>query len=61
MPVVFLSGDKGLCEDAKNLNKNIVTVDVSEGKGASSISIHPNKAIEKIKEGMKKSIKKRFV
>ncbi len=42
----------------KNLNKNIVTVAVSEGKGASSISIHPNKAVEMIKEGMKKALKK---
>ncbi len=58
VPVVFLSGDKGLCEDAKKLNDNIVTVAVSEGKGASSISIHPDKAIEKIKEGMKKALKK---
>ena len=57
IPIAFLSGDKGICEEAKKFNKNIVTVAVSEGKGASSISIHPNKVIKLIKEGMKDALK----
>ena len=57
VPVAFLSGDKGLCEDAKKLNENIVTVAVSEGKGAASMSIHPNKAVNLIEEGMKDALK----
>ena len=33
IPIVFLSGDKGLCEDVKGINKNIKTIAVKEGKG----------------------------
>lgn len=57
IPVAFLSGDKGICDHGKKLNKNIVTVAVSEGKGGSSMSIHPNKAVKLIKEGMKSALK----
>ena len=55
VPVVFLSGDKGLCETAKCL-KNIVTVAVKEGKGNSTVSIHPELALELICEGAKEAI-----
>ena len=60
IPIIFLSGDKGICEEAKEINENIVTVAVSEGVGASSTSIHPNKAVELIKKGMAESLKKDF-
>ncbi|HZJ76704.1 MAG TPA: M55 family metallopeptidase [Oscillospiraceae bacterium] len=33
IPVVFLSGDKGICEEAKRFNPDIVTVVTSEGIG----------------------------
>lgn len=56
VPVVFLSGDKGLCESVKNLNENIVTVAVKEGKGNSTVSIHPELALELIEEGVKKAL-----
>lgn len=53
VPVLFLSGDRQLCETAKSLNLNIKTVAVSEGMGNASISINPDIAVEKIKEGVK--------
>jgi D-amino peptidase len=56
VPVVFLSGDKGLCESAKCLNENIVTVAVKEGKGNSTVNIHPDLALELIEEGVKKAL-----
>ena len=56
VPVVFLSGDKGLCESAKSLNENIVTVAVKEGKGNSTINIHPELALDLIEEGVKKAL-----
>lgn len=56
VPVVFLSGDKGLCEDTKTLNSNIQTVAVKEGIGNSTISIHPELAIEKIKDGVREAL-----
>jgi D-amino peptidase len=50
VPVVMVTGDKGLCDDATGIIPNIATVAVSEGIGASSVSIHPNIALRKIKE-----------
>jgi D-amino peptidase len=56
VPVVMLTGDKGLCDEAKKNIPNIITVAVNEGKGSSSISIHPTKAIKKIKSAAKKAL-----
>lgn len=56
VPVVFLSGDKGLCEEVKSLNKNIVTVAVKEGKGNSTINIHPDLALKMIEESVQKAL-----
>ena len=51
IPVAFLSGDKGICEEAKKFDENIVTVATSEGIGAASVSIHPGKSVELIRDG----------
>ena len=50
VPVLFASGDKLLCEEAKRINGNIETVAVSEGIGDASVSIHPNMAVKNIKQ-----------
>ena len=52
VPVLFLSGDRQLCESAGRLNKNIKTVAVSEGHGSGSISINPDLAVERIRKGV---------
>ena len=57
VPVVFLSGDKGLCEHVKSVNENIVTVAVNEGVGDSTISMQPDVAIRLISEGVEKALK----
>lgn len=57
VPVVMVSGDKGLEEEIKNINLNIKTVAVKEGVGNSTISIHPNLAIENIRKTAEKSLK----
>ncbi len=49
VPVLLLTGDRELCETAKEYNPNIVTVPVSEGIGNGSVSIHPELAAERIK------------
>lgn len=54
--VAFLSGDEMLCENAKKLFPNIVTVPVSKGIGNASVSIHPNLALKKIQTGVKESL-----
>lgn len=58
VPVAFLSGDKGLCSEVHKLNENIVTVAVNEGIGNSTVSIHPDVAISRIKEGVEKALRK---
>jgi D-amino peptidase len=57
VPVLFLSGDRMLCESAKKLNPNIKTVAVSEGIGNGSISINPNLALKRIKQGVLEALK----
>jgi D-amino peptidase len=57
VPVVFVSGDKGLCEEAAGLNSNIGTVAVKEGVGNSTINIHPELARTRIKDGAAKALK----
>lgn len=49
VPVLLLTGDRELCETAKEYNPNIITVPVSEGIGSGSVSIHPDLAAERIK------------
>ncbi|MCJ7435686.1 MAG: M55 family metallopeptidase [Anaerolineales bacterium] len=57
VPVVFVSGDKGLCEEVTGLNPAIGTIAVKEGIGNSTVNIHPELAIARIKEGMAKALK----
>jgi len=56
VPVVFLSGDQALCKRVKKINPNIETVAVKEGRGSSTISIHPDRAVELIRSGIKRGL-----
>ncbi len=56
VPVAFVSGDEMLCNDAKELFPNIVSVPVSRGIGLASISIHPELALKKIKDGVRNAL-----
>ena len=56
VPVVFVSGDKMLCETAKALIPAITAIPVSEGLGNASISIHPTKALSLIRQGIKTAL-----
>lgn len=58
VPVVFLSGDKALCEKAKIDYPNITTVSVLEGLGDGSLSIHPSLATKLIEAGVKEALSK---
>ena len=57
VPVVFLSGDKALCDFAEEFVPGIVTVPVNEGRGGSVVSMHPDLAVKAIKEGAKRAVK----
>ena len=52
VPVVFVSGDKGLCKEVISFNDNIRTLAVNQGIGDSAISIAPRLAIKRIQEGV---------
>ncbi len=57
VPVVFVSGDQGLCAEIKGFNPHIETVAVKEGIGNSTVSLHPDVAVSRIKEGTAKALK----
>jgi D-amino peptidase len=52
VPVVFVSGDDGICEIANSFNDNIKTVSTKKGIGSSVISSHPKEVILEIKNGV---------
>ena len=52
VPLVFISGDEGICKDAKDLIPQIVSIPVMKGVGNATISIHPHLAVEKIAAGV---------
>ena len=56
VPSVFISGDKGICSEVKAANPYIETVALLEGKGASTISIAPKLALERISVGVSKAL-----
>jgi D-amino peptidase len=53
---VFLSGDEGICADARALVPGIVTVETLKGVGASTISLAPQAARAAIREGVEKAL-----
>ena len=57
VPVIFVSGDKALCEQVKSLIDSVVTVPVKEGIGKACLTLHPEEAQERIKKGVTEAIK----
>ena len=57
VPVVFLSGDAALCQDAQAFIPGLATVAVMHGVGNSTISIHPHLAVERIRAGVETALK----
>jgi D-amino peptidase len=56
VPVVFVSGDQGLCNEIAGFNPHIGTVAVKEGIGNSTVSIHPELAAALIRDGVTKAL-----
>jgi D-amino peptidase len=52
VPVVFVSGDQGICEEVSRLNPSITTASVKVGKGRSTVDVHPEVATDMIRKGM---------
>ena len=56
VPVVFVSGDTGICEQAESFIPGIQTVAVKHGVGNSTVSIHPHLAVERIRESVQEAL-----
>ena len=57
VPLVFISGDQGICDEAQERIPLIQTVSVKTGTGDSTVNIHPNLACERIRKGVCDSLK----
>ena len=61
VPVVFLSGDQTICEDARKLLGPIETAVVKEATGFYSAEmIHPEEAQKRIREGVRRGVERRL-
>lgn len=56
IPVVFLSGDVAICNQARELLGQVETVAVKEGFGNASLNFHPEVTRKMIKEGVTKAL-----
>jgi len=57
VPVVFVAGDKAVCEQAEELLGAIETVAVKEGIGAAALNLHPEVAREQIRAGVERALR----
>jgi D-amino peptidase len=53
VPVVFVAGEKALCEQTNNLLGEVSTFAVKEGLGNAALNFHPEVSRDKIREGVK--------
>jgi D-amino peptidase len=56
VPIVYISGDEGICTEAETLIPQIGTLAVKRGIGDSTLSMHPQLAVEKTREGVLKAL-----
>lgn len=57
VPVVFIAGDKAICDEAKALLGNVETVAVKEGIGQAALNLHPEVAREQIRAGVERALR----
>jgi D-amino peptidase len=57
VPVVFVAGDKAVCDQARELLGNVETVAVKEGIGAAALNLHPEVAREQIRAGVERALR----
>ena len=57
VPVIFVAGDKAVCDQARELLGNVETVAVKEGIGAAALNLHPEVAREQIRAGVENALR----
>lgn len=55
VPIAMVAGDKGICEWIEKKVPGVITVPVNEGIGNGSVSIHPDLAVQRIREAAEKA------
>jgi len=58
VPVVFVSGDEGLCEEVRRYDERIGTVAVGRGMGASCVGRHPAVTRDEIRAGAEAALRR---
>ncbi len=58
VPVIMITGDKMICESAKDFNDCIITAPVKEGEGSGVLSLNSNDAQTLIREKAKEAVEK---
>lgn len=58
VPVMLVSGDAELCAEVSGYDDAIVTVPVIEGYGASTRSLHPDEARERLDSGVREALRR---
>lgn len=56
VPTVFVSGDAFLCDEIQAQNPAIHTVATQTGQGDATLSLHPDKVIAMIRQGVEKAV-----
>jgi D-amino peptidase len=57
VPVVFVAGERALCEQAAALLGTVETVAVKEGVGNGALNLHPEVARQRIRSGVEKALR----
>ncbi|GEM_PF-3170736 len=57
VPVPLVTGDEWLVDQVRSINPNITTVAVKQGIGEATVNIHPNLAVEHIREAAGNALK----
>ncbi len=60
VPVVFVSGDRSICDQAARLIPGISACAVKWGRGNSTANIHPELVLERIEEGARAALQRDF-
>jgi D-amino peptidase len=58
VPVVFVSGDRRVCDEAESLLPGVVTVSTLEGVGPSVVSLAPTTSVNRIRGGTESALSK---
>jgi len=56
VPVIFVSGDQSICDQAKAIIPGIETVAVKQGIGEASLNLHPKKSQRLIKDAVMRAL-----